>query len=103
MGEPEQMVRFCSQETERIFSLLTVRSSQGAVGFLPRALLLEFSSALEVVFLPLLRFTVSACWTPPDLNPDLKATFAKVKWKLGRWSGGSKFVQEARLHKFMIL
>ena len=95
-------MRFCSQETKRIFSLLTARSSQGALGFLPRALLLEFSE-LEVVFLPLLCFTVSASWTPPELNPDLKATFAKVKWKLGRWSGGSRFVRESRLHKFMIL
>lgn len=97
------MVRFCSQETERMFSLLAVRSSQGAVGFLAQALLLEFSSALEVVFLPLLCSTVSASGTPPELNPDLQATFAKVKWKLGRWSGGSRFVQGARLRKFMIL
>lgn len=95
------MVRFYSQETEHIFSFLTVRSSQGAVAFLPRALLYEFSSALEV--LTLLCFTVSASWTPPELNPDLKVTFAKVKWKLGGWSEGSRFVQELRLYKFMIL
>lgn len=73
------------------------------MAFLPRALLFEFSSVLEVVFLPLLCFTVSASWTPPELNPDLKATFAKVKWKLGGWSGGSRFVQELKLYKFMTL
>lgn len=60
------------------------------MGFLAQALLPRILLRAEVVFLPLLCSTVSASGTPPELNPDLQATFAKVKWKLGRWSGGSR-------------
>lgn len=61
---PELIVRFYSQETEQISSLLIVLCFQKVMGLLPGALLLEFSSVLAELFLPLPMITVLASRTP---------------------------------------
>lgn len=73
------IVRFHSQETEHISSLLIVLCFQKIVGLLPGALLCEFSSLLTELFLPLPMFTVFASRTSPHLILISELPFPKLK------------------------
>lgn len=87
------MVSSVLQETERMFSLLSVRSSQGLGFSTGEALLLEFSSARLKLCSASSVFHSLGLLDTPELNPDLK--LHRIKWKLGRWSGGKQIVQGA--------
>lgn len=81
---PELVVRFYSQETKHISSLLIVLCFQKVMGLLPEALLLEFSSVLAELFLPLSMIIVLACRTRQHLILTSKPPFPMLK---GHWWG----------------
>lgn len=81
---PELIVRFYSQKTEHISSLLIVLCFQKVMVLLPGTLLLEFSSVLAELFLPLPMITVLASRTRQHLILISKPPFPKLK---GHWWG----------------